>query len=266
MTAQPSDQWSGGSTYETFMGRWSRPVARAFIEWLQPKTSAHWLDVGCGTGALSSTICELSDPASVVGCDPSESFVAHAQSLNKDPRVRFVRGGSDNLPPGGPFDAVVSGLVLNFVPEPEKALRRMLERVQPQGFVAAYVWDYADGMGFLRHFWDEAVVVDPSASELDEGRRFPLCNPDALASLFTSVGLEDVETKALEIRTIFSDFDDFWAPFLHGPGPAPGLVASLDPERREFLRSGLVKRLPIAANGAIALRARAWAVRGRAGQ
>lgn len=245
------------------MGRWSRPVARAFVEWLQPKRCAHWLDIGCGTGALTSTICDLCEPASIIGCEPSERFVEEARKRVPDARASFVVGGVEDLPTREDgFDAIVSGLVLNFIPEPDHAVASMLQRVRPKGFVGAYVWDYERGMAFLRYFWDEAVAMDPSARDLDEGHRFPLCHPDALASLFGRVGLRKVKTRTLEIQINFADFNDYWKPFLGGTGPAPAFIASLDSDRRKHLRNRLKQRLPAKADGSISIRARAWAIRG----
>jgi hypothetical protein len=156
----------------------------------------------------------------------------------------------------------VSSLVLNFVPEPERALQGMRERLREGGAVAACVWDYADGMEFLRRFWDEAIALDPAAVALDEGHRFPLCRSDALVSLFRAAGFRRVKTVALEIPTEFGDFDDYWQPFLAGTGPAPAYVASLDAKGRDALRSRLERRLGARAKGRVRLRARAWAVRG----
>ncbi len=257
-----SDRWAGGDAYEAYMGRWSRPVARTFVEWLSLKPSAHWLDVGCGTGALTSAICQLSKPASVVACDSSEPFVNGARSRVSDPRVSFVLAGADDLPKrDGGFDAVVSGLVLNFVPDPEKAVTAMRARLRPGGCVAAYVWDYAGRMEFLRHFWEEAVALDPGATSRDESHRFPLCQPEALASLFRAAKLSHVETHALETTTHFENFSDYWEPFLGGTGPAPTYAASLEPSRRESLRQRLQQRLQPEPDARIHLVARAWAVR-----
>jgi hypothetical protein len=130
--------------------------------------------------------------------------------------------------------------------------------------LAAYVWDYAEGMQFLRFFWDEAVALDPSAAPLDEGRRFPLCRPDALRLLFEQSGLDSVETRALEIVTVFPDFDAYWSPFLGGTGPAPSYVDSLEPDARRQLRLRLEQRLTPSADGSIQLTARALGVRGLA--
>src|SRR5262249_12185000 len=121
------------------------------------------------------------------------------------------------------------------------------------------------GLQFLRHFWDEAAASDPGAAALDEGGRFPLCNPVALASRFRASGLTAVDTRSLEIPTDFADFNDYWTPFLGGTGPAASYVASLDSTRREALKERLRRRLPQGPGGRIALRARAWAVRGVVG-
>jgi trans-aconitate methyltransferase len=258
------DNWTAGDAYESYMGRWSRPLARTFVGWLACPRGATWLEVGCGTGALTSAICELAEPASIVACDPSETFVSHARKTLRDVRVSFVVAGAETLPGGsGDFDRVVSGLALNFVPDPAGAIARMVLRLCRRGTLAAYVWNYVDGVEFLRKFWDEAVALDAAAADLDEGRRFPLCDPDALTSLFVGAGLRDVAAESLEIPTRFQDFDDFWTPFLKGTGPAPSYVASLSGERRTRLRDRLASRLRIDADGGIRLEARAWAVQGR---
>jgi SAM-dependent methyltransferase len=258
-----SDGWVTGDAYEAYMGRWSRPLARAFVAWLHPKPLAHWLEVGCGTGALTSTVCDVCEPASVVASDPSEPFIEHARKNLPDSRVSFVVAGAEALPRrNGEFDVVVSGLVLNFLPNPEGTVASIRERLRFGGTVAAYVWDYAEGMEFLRSFWEEAAVLDPRAVALSEGKRFPLCEPTALASLFRTGGLAQVETRALEIPTDFTTFDDYWMPFLRGTGPAPSYVSSLDSHSRELLRARLDRRLQAGSDGRIALRARAWAVRG----
>lgn len=261
------DAWVTGDAYEAYMGRWSRPLARRFIAWLRPEPSAHWLEVGCGTGALTTAICELCEPASVVACDPSEPFVDHARGNLSDARASFVVAAADALPArDGGFDAVVSGLVLNFLSDPEAAVASMRERLRPGGVVAAYVWDYADGMEFLRFFWDEAIAADPGAATLDEGRRFPLCRRAALASLFRATGLAEVRTAPLEISTDFANFDDYWTPFLRGTGPAPSYVASLGDSSRALLKERLQRRLHAGSGAPIRLRARAWVVRGRRGR
>jgi SAM-dependent methyltransferase len=247
------------------MGRWSRQLAAKFVSWLQVPAGVHWLDVGCGTGALTDAICKMADPASVVGCDPSEPFVQYARERHSDERSSFLIAGAGALPtrPGG-FGSVTSSLALNFFPEPELAIEEMRRNAGSGGTVSACVWDYAGRMDFLRHFWDVASSMDPTAQELDEGTRFPICRPEALDRLFRDAGLSGVRCDPIDIDTEFADFNEYWQPFLGGSGPAPSYVASLEEEARTALASELDRALPKRADGTIALLARAWAVRGLA--
>jgi hypothetical protein len=141
-------------------------------------------------------------------------------------------------------------------------ISEMKRTVNESGTVALYVWDYADRMQLMRYFWDAAAALDPTAYDLDEGRRFPICNPDALSELFQQAGLRDVQTRPIDVETRFQDFDDYWNPFLGGQGPAPGYAMSLSEDQRAQLRESIRSSLPFAADGSIPLIARAWAVRG----
>ena len=233
-----TDTWDSGDAYEPYVGRWSRLVAREFLGWLEVPPGGRWLDVGCGTGALAETILALAAPREVVGIDPSPAYVAFARDRLSDPRARFEVGDAQALQEASAtFDAVVAGLVLNFVPEPGKALSEMVRVARPGGgTVAAYVWDYAEGMQLMRYFWDAAAALDPRARQLDEGRRFPLCKPEPLTNLFQRSGLEKVEVRGIDVPTVFRNFDDYWSPFLGGQAPAPSYAMSLSEERRAALR------------------------------
>jgi SAM-dependent methyltransferase len=162
----------------------------------------------------------------------------------------------------GAYDVAVSGLVLNFVPHPDRMLAEMVRCVKPGGQSALYVWDYADKMELMRYFFDAATELNPAAIDQDEGRRFPLCQPDALAALFRDAGLQNVETRAIDVPTDFRDFDDYWSPFLGGQGVAPAYAMSLEEGERAELREHLRTKLPTAEDGSIHLIARAWAVKG----
>jgi SAM-dependent methyltransferase len=261
--SHPPDVWASGAAYEPYVGRWSRLVAREFLRWLDVPSGKRWLDVGCGTGALSQTILQMTSPMSVKGIDRSEGFVVFAQDQTRDARATFEAGDAQALPvESGTHDAAVSGLVLNFVPKPNRAVEEMARAVKPDGVVAAYVWDYADKMEFMRYFWDAAAALDPTGDELDEGKRFPICNPQALTELFQAAGLKQVEAHAIDIATHFKDFDDYWLPFLGAQGPAPSYVRSLSEEQCGALRERIRAELPFAPDGSISLIARAWTVRG----
>ena len=259
------DRWQDAEAYERYIGRWSRRVADAFVAWLNVPEGAAWVDVGCGTGELSGRIVARTRPSRVVGVDPSPDFVAGARERVTDPVATFAVGRADALPiDDGAADAVVSGLVLNFVPDVPAALAEAVRVTRRGGVVAAYLWDYAGRMELIRRFWDAAIALDPAAAELDEGRRFPLAAPDRLAVAWADAGLSDVLIMAIDVPTRFADFDDFWQPFTVDIGPAPGYACRLPPERREALRERLRATLPTGPEGTIDLIARAWAVRGRA--
>jgi SAM-dependent methyltransferase len=264
---QHPDTWAAGDLYEPFMGRWSRLAARFFVQWLAASPEIDWLDIGCGTGALTQAVLDDGHPRSVAGVDPSPGFVAYASTHITGGRTGFTVGNAQLLPfRTNTFGATVSGLVLNFLPQPAQAVSEMARVTRPGGIVAAYVWDYAEKMEFLRIFWDVVAELDPDAAGLDEGQRFSLSRPKALVEILTRSGLENVDVQPIDFPTIFSDFDDYWSPFLGGQGPAAGYVMSIDQTRRNRLRERIHSRLPIAEDGSIPLVARAWGVRGHPGR
>ena len=259
----PKDEWASGDLYEPYIGRWSRLVAKEFIQWLALPERGYWLDIGSGTGVLSQTILEMANPQKVKGIDRSEDYVDFARNRLNDPRAGFDVGNAQSLSvEPESFDAAVSGLVLNFVPQPDQMVSEMARAVRKDGWVALYVWDYGGKMQMLRHFWNAAAALDPAARELDEGWRFSICNPTSLNYLFQHAGLSQVEIRPIDIFADFKDFDDFWSPFLGSQGPAPGYLMSLNEERRVQLRQRIYNSLPFALDGTIPLVLRAWAVKG----
>jgi SAM-dependent methyltransferase len=263
VTQSRHDAWSAGEAYDRYMGRWSRAIAPLFISWLAPPRGCAWLDVGCGTGALASTIVQACEPSSLLGVDPSEGFVAQARKNVGDRRANFAVGDAQNLPlSDGSVDTAVSGLVLNFVPDRAKALREMRRVVREGGLVGFYIWDYpGGGVEFLHAFWSAAVELDPGAAELTETMRFPFCTREGVTELAAASDLRGADVTGLETPTVFADFDDFWRPFTLGAGPAPGYCANLPADARERLRRRLFETLKPAPDGSIAMSARAWAVK-----
>jgi SAM-dependent methyltransferase len=255
--------WANGAAYEYYVGRWSRLVALQFLKSLEIPSDPKWLDVGCGTGILSQTILDIASPHSVVGVDTSEEYIEFACDQIHDQRIAFHLGDAQSLPvEPAAYDTVVSGLVLNFVPQPSLALSAMIRAVRLGGTVAAYVWDYAGHMQLIRYFWDAAVALDRTITVLDGGQHFPLCHQEPLSQMFRNAQLEKVKVWPIDVDTTFSDFDDYWSPFLGGQGPAPAYTMSLSEEKRVALREYVRKKLPIAPDGSIHLIARAWAVLG----
>jgi len=251
--------------YERFMGRWSRRLAPEFLTFARLDGARSVLDVGCGTGALASAVLATIGPDRVVGIDLSAAYVDEARSSTADARAAFEVGDGQRLRfDDASFDATVSLLVINFIPDPGKALDEMIRVTRPGGVVAAAVWDYDEGMEMLRVFWDEAVALDPSSEARDE-RHMPFARAGELADLWRAHGLVDVEDAPVVVPIVFESFDDFWSPFLDGQGPAGAYVAALPEARRRDLERRLRERLASAGDGSISMRGRAWAVRGRVG-
>ena len=186
-----------------------------------------------------------------------------AQASQGGPQVEFRVGDAQQMAfADATFDRTLSLLVVNFIPDVDKAMTEMKRVTRRGGAVAAAVWDYGEGMEMLRVFWDEAVKVTPQAARRDE-RHMPLCRRGDLAALWRRHSLEDVIEVGLTIETRFASFDDYWEPFLGKQGPAGAHVASLSPGERDELVQRLRKRL-LGEGGdrPFTLEARAWAVRG----
>ena len=260
------DAWQAGDSYDAYMGRWSRLIAPRFLEWLDAPDGLDWLEVGCGTGALSAAILDRCKPKSLISIDPSDGFLNKARANVPDPRVVFEVGDAQALAlESASRDVVVSALVLNFVPDREKALAEMKRVVRAGGTVAFYVWDYpGGGVEFMRAFWTAAAALDPNASDLTEDKRFPFCTPEGLTDLVKRAGFASSDCTSIEVPTVFKTFDDYWRPFTLGAGPAPGYCVSLDPVKQERLRKRLESDLPRGADGTIPMKARAWAIKAAA--
>jgi SAM-dependent methyltransferase len=250
--------------YEAYVGRWSRPLAEAFLAWFAVPTAGRWLDVGCGTGALSEAVLAATDPIAVVGIDPSPEFLDAAQSRVSDPRARFEVGDALALPvPSDAYDAVVAGLVLNFVPDPAPAVAEMVRAARPGGAIGAYVWDYRGTQQRAQYVWEAVAATDAAAAALDSRPHFHTCEPKPMTELFRAAGLGDVVVGAIDLPMVFRDFDDFWLPHtMAGAAVAQRYVSGLDDDRKAVLREQLRATLPFAADGSLHLIDRAWAVRG----
>jgi ubiquinone/menaquinone biosynthesis C-methylase UbiE len=255
--------FAASAGYERFMGRWSRQLAPAYIAFAGVKNGDRVLDVGTGTGSLAATL-EATMPASeIVGVDPSESFIAYAQRNAKSPRAHFEVGDAQALKfNDASFDDALALLVMNFVPDPRKAVAEMKRVTRPQGIVSACVWDYDRGMQMLRFFWDEAVAFDPAIEPKDE-RHMKLSHQGQLGDLWKQTGLLNIKEEPLTIEQAYSSFKDYWEPFTKGAGPGGAYVVSLSQDHREQLEGHMRKRLlGNRDDGPFTLTATAWCVRG----
>jgi SAM-dependent methyltransferase len=258
------NMFGDAEAYEQFMGRWSRLVAPRLVDFTNLPERGRMLDVGSGTGSLAFAIAERKGRARVLGIDPSREYVAYAVSRNPFPdRASFEVGDAQQLHfPDASFDAALSLLVFNFIPDPKKALLELRRVTKPGGKISAAVWDYGAGIRMLRTFWDAAVHIDPGAEKLDE-KRMPLCRAGELSALWRQGGLENVREQSIDIRMRFESLADYWDPFLLGQGPAGSYVRRLDRDRLQALRNEVKLRLSLSAeNTPFVLPARVWSVRG----
>jgi len=259
-----NDKWNNASSYESYIGRWSRLVAIQFLDWLESKENLDWLDIGCGTGALSNQILRSQKPHSVTGMDPSADYVEFCNKNFQDERAKFLVGDAIATSLQQKFfDVIVSGLVLNFVSDIPKAVTEFKRVARTNATVAAYVWDYTGKMELLRYFWDAAISLFARARELDEGVRFPMCNPSSMHKLFSEAGYQSTEVTLIDVPTVFKDFNDLWTPFENGQGPAPGFYQQLATYERKLLKEKIFSSLPVHPDGRIHLVARAIAVKGK---
>ncbi len=194
-------------------------MAPEFVSWLDLPGGLRWADVGCGTGALTATILERAEPASVLAVEPSAGFMAAVREKVTDTRVTFRQGSIEALA-GESLDVVVAGLVLNFLPDVDAAVATFA-RAAPGGTVAAYVWDYQEGNQMLARFWRAATAVAGHPVTAAENTAFAPFHRTGLAQTWERAGLREVATDGLEIEMVFEDFDDYWSPFLGAVGPGP---------------------------------------------
>jgi ubiquinone/menaquinone biosynthesis C-methylase UbiE len=263
MSDSKKESWSSGNLYHAYMGRWSELIAQEFLVWLNPDDGLKWLDVGCGTGALTRTIVNHTPVKSIVELDPSQDFLDEARQSIDASNVQFKQGsGTDLKFEDSQFDRAVSALALNFMPNPQQAVTEMARVTKSNGVVALYVWDYAGKMEWLKYFWDVAVSLDADANAYDEGQRFPICHPDRLSELFAKAGLNQVETHAIDVPAKFATFEEYWQLFQIGSFPAPAYLKALSQDKQSQLKNKLRKTIPTQSDGTIDLVTRAWAIRG----
>jgi SAM-dependent methyltransferase len=264
LAEREAKMFSRSAGYERYMGRWSRLLVPGYIAFAGVRNGDRVVDVGTGTGAVAAAVAAAMPASEIVGVDPAEAFISYAQKNISSSHVRFEVGDAQSLRfPDASFDQTTALLVMNFVPDPEKALREMRRVTRPEGVISACVWDYDAGMEMIRFFWDEVVALEPSMAVKDQ-RNMKFARRGELGELWRKVGLVNVGEKPLVIEQRFASFDDYWQPFLGQTGAAGAFVAGLSEERRGQLETRLRRRvLGDREDGPFVLTARAWCVRGQ---
>jgi len=254
-----------GDGYELQMGRWSRRLAPLFIQFAGVTTADRVLDVGCGTGSLSAALVKNFNIGRVQGVDFSSVYFEHAKCHNRDARLDFQVGDACALPfPDGSFDHALSLLVLQFIPQPERAVREMRRVTRPGGTVAAAGWDARGGLLVSRMFWDTAAMLDPAANER-RAKSFsrPIGLPGGLPQAWHAAGLRDVVQDTLTMRMEFKSFADFWTPYEGKDGPIAEYIGTLAAPAKAKLREAIERAyLDGERDGPRSYTATAWAVKG----
>ncbi len=253
-------RFDDGAAYERYMGRWSQRAGEAFLEWLSPPATVHWLDVGCGNGAFTELLSERCAPAGVIGVDPSPEQLAYARERPALRSAEFRQGDAMALPlADDSVDAAVMPLVIFFVPDPAQGVAEMARVVRTGGVVCAYAWDMPGG-GFpydlLQREMRALGATVPKPPSPDASRI------DALHELWTAAGLVDVATTEITVKRSFAGFDDYWQTIMGGASVGRSLTA-MTPERLTLLRDRLLSQLPLDEAGVMTYHARANAVKGR---
>lgn len=259
--AEEKRLFSDGAAYERLMGHWSRVAGSIFIDWLGLPNGLRWLDVGCGTGAFTDLLCERCSPTRICGIDPSEDQISFARSRPASEQVDFRAGDAQALPfDEGEFDVAAMALVINFVPDPPRAVAEMKRVVAPGGTVASYIWDFAGGRAIqgplIKAIKDLGIDV-PSVP----GGRFS--RADNLREMFIAADLEEVTERTIDIEIEFANFDDYWSSQTALVTPAIEPVLAMSREEVEALKTSLNQQLSTNVNGHIRYSASANAIKGR---
>ena len=260
-----SAMFSNAVAYDRYMGRWSRLLAPLFVEFAQVGEGSKVLDVGCGTGVLSETLASLTGASEIIGIDRSDAFVDHGQTRSTDPRIKCELGDAVDLPyPDNTFDHCLSLLVLQLIPDREKALSEMCRVTRRGGSVSACNWDGGGRMELQSTFREEAGKLDPAGFQKLTNHLLRPYSEGELKELWKATGFQEVQETGFKIDLAFACFEDYWLPQLHAVGPVGSYLASLPSDGQEALRSAMWKRfLGDGPDGPFRLHAQAWAVRGR---
>jgi SAM-dependent methyltransferase len=248
-----SQMFQKADAYENFMGRYSRPLGPEFARASGVERGQRVLDVGCGTGALTSVLADIVGADQVAGVDPSEPFVEQCRENVPGADVRV--GPAEALPfDDGEFDGTLSQLVFHFVDDPGVSVREMARVTRPGGVVSACVWDMTGGMTMIGGYW--AAVSEAGVPGRSEVERFG-GKPGQLAGLWRDAGLHDVDDRSITVSSAYRDFDELWATFRAGVGPVGVHAESLEGDALEAVREAFRRNVgsPV---GPFELTATAW--------
>lgn len=254
-------QFNDGSAYERVMGRWSRLVGRKFLGWAGTPPDLDWLDVGCGNGAFTEEIIRHAAPRSIVGIDPSPGQLDFARGRESAASATFVLGDAENLPVADrSVDVSTMGLVIAFVPNPERALSEMRRVTRPGGVIHTYMWDLVARKSPMAPLQRALREMDLAASSPVSSE---VTSQERLEQLWHSAGLVEIESTRIPLEVRFESFADFFGSATLPSGPQADRLRNLTPDQRAELEARLRQTVPEASDGSVSYEAVANAVRGR---
>jgi SAM-dependent methyltransferase len=241
--------------YDSFMGRYSTLLSAQMADLAGITEGQRVIDVGCGPGALTVELVRRLGSDKVAAVDPSPPFVAAARA--RYPGVDVRQAPAEDLPfPDHAFDAALAQLVVHFMADPVRGISEMRRVTRQGGVVSACVWDHAGGQTPLAPLWEAARELDP---DVHDQSALAGARQGHMVEIFEAAGLREISETTLPVSLEHANFDEWWAPFPRGVGPAGAYVAGLDEVGQRRLREYLRSRF---ASGPFVLTARAWAVRG----
>jgi ubiquinone/menaquinone biosynthesis C-methylase UbiE len=265
MPANSTYHADDGAAYELFLGRWTKRLASPLLDFARFPAAGALLDVGTGTGSLALAMAARWPDREILGIDAAAPYIAYARSQATACRPAFEIGNAAGLCHGdASFAGAAAQLVLNFVPEPLRAVGEMRRVTRSGGTCVAAVWDFRGGLVYQRLFWDTAAGIDPAAGAARD-RLFstPLALPDGLPNLFEQAGLNQIRRESITIRMDYAGFEDYWMPILGGQGPVGTYVTDLPADLRcrveDAVRRAYCSGAP---DGERSMTATAWVVRG----
>ena len=203
-TPVPSLDFSNfAAIYERFLvAPLFQPWAAVMVARAAPASGERVLDVACGTGIVARTVrARLGSAVSIVGVDLSPAMLAAARQAAPD--IDWREGNATNLPlaPGEQFDVALCQQGLQFVSDKPAAAREFRRALADGGRLAVATWRPDEEIPMFRQLREVAEAHVGAISDV----RHSFADAEALASLFTEAGFNDVTVQTVSDTTRFDD-------------------------------------------------------------
>ena len=172
MLAKSSYFASDGAAYELFLGRWTKRLSAPVLDFAEFPPEGALLDVGAGTGSMAFAMADRWPSRRILAIDIAEPYVAYAQSRARTAPPIFEAGDAAQLRyDNDTFAGAAAQLVLNFVPQPERALGEMRRVTRTGGRIAAAAW-YTSGCSGTRRRESTRRPARPAIGSFPRRSRF----------------------------------------------------------------------------------------------